>query len=134
MEILGLSVVGIVVSTFAGMSLGALWYSPLLFGKQWMKCIGKSPETLGKQTIPILGSIVANLATAVGLTIIFKLVGISGLASGITVGLALGVLIVFPALLSDNLFCGWGVRLLLIQSGYRLSSILMMSIILVYLG
>jgi len=36
MEFFGLNVIGIIIATIIGMVIGALWYSPLLFGKQWM--------------------------------------------------------------------------------------------------
>ena len=39
------------------MGLGALWYSPVLFGKQWMQRVGKPPETLGSSTLPMAGSV-----------------------------------------------------------------------------
>ena len=129
--LLGFQLTAILTATFIGMVLGALWYSPLLFGNQWMAAIGKTPETVGKQTLPIMASIIANLLTALGIAIIFSLVGVEGLMMGIGIGFTLGVLLVFPALLSDNMFCGWGIQLLLIQSGYRLLSILLMSITLV---
>lgn len=134
MENYDLNLIGIIASTFVGMILGALWYSPLLFGGQWMLAIGKTPQTIGSTTGPIVGSIFANLLTAIGVSIIFALVGVDTLSTGVGVGLTLGFLVVFPALLSDNLFCGWGCRLLLIQSGYRLLSILLISLTLVYLG
>lgn len=134
MEFFGLSLVGIIACTFINMMLGGLWYSPLLFGKQWMNCIGKTPETIGSPTGPMIGSVVASLLTAVGVSLIFALVEVDSLALGIEVGLVLGFLLIFPALLSDNLFCGWGRQLLLIQSAYRLLSVLLMSIALVYLG
>ena len=115
------------------MALGALWYSPLLFGEKWMQSIGKTPDTLGSSTLPMIGSVAASLMTAIGVAIIMSLTGVSSLSAGFGVGLTLGVLIVFPALLSDNLFCGWGNQLLLIQSGYRVLSILLMSLVLVLL-
>ncbi|MBN4075090.1 DUF1761 domain-containing protein [Gammaproteobacteria bacterium AH-315-E17] len=134
MELVDLNFVGILAATVIGMVLGSLWYSPLLFGKQWMTAIGKTPETLGSPTGPIIGSIVASLMTAIGVSIIFSLITVDSLTLGITVGLTLGVLIIFPAMLSDSLFCGWGNRLLIIQSGYRAVSILLMSVALVYLN
>ncbi|MDG2090191.1 MAG: DUF1761 domain-containing protein [Gammaproteobacteria bacterium] len=133
MEIFGLNILGVIVATFIGMILGALWYSPVLFGKQWMNCIGKTPESLGSATGPMIGSIIASLMTAIGISLIFSLIAVESLSQGITVGLTLGVLIIFPAMLSDSLFCGWGNRLLIIQSGYRVISVLLMSIALVYI-
>jgi hypothetical protein len=134
MTILSLNLIGIVVATIIGMTLGALWYSPLLFGKQWMESIGKTPETLGRTKGPMIGSIIASLMTAIGISIIysFSLIEVGSLSQGILFGLTFGVLIIFPAMLSDNLFCGWGNRLLIIQSGYRAISVLLMSIALVF--
>jgi len=42
----------ILVSGIAAMLIGALWYSPLLFGKVWMKAIGKTEEDLKKDFNP----------------------------------------------------------------------------------
>lgn len=134
MELFGLNIAGIITATFAGMVLGGLWYSPVLFGKQWMAAIDKTPETIGTPTGPMLGSIVASFLTAIGIAILFPLIGVEQLEDAIKAGLILGVLVVFPALLSDNLFCGWGTRLLIIQSGYRILAILLMSVAMVCVG
>lgn len=127
-----LNILGIFAATFIGMALGALWYSPVLFGNAWMKCINKTPENLGKPTIPMLGSIVASILTAVGLSLLFSFINVTGVSMAISIGAILGLLIIFPALLSDNLFCGWGNTLLLIQSGYRITSIMLMSLAMYY--
>ena len=39
-----LNYLAILVSAVVGMILGALWYSPLLFGKAWMKLTGMTEE------------------------------------------------------------------------------------------
>lgn len=97
-----------------------------------MKSIGKTPETLGSATKPMVGSVIASLLTAIGVSLICLFAGVASLSMGLSVGLTLGLLIIFPALLSDNLFCGWGTKLLLIQLGYRALSVLLMSVVLVY--
>lgn len=71
MEILGLNLLGIIGATVIGMVLGALWYSPPPFGTQWMQCIGKTPETIGDTTKPLMGSIFASLLSAIGVSVIF---------------------------------------------------------------
>lgn len=120
---------GVLIATVAGMVLGAVWYSPLLFGNRWMKCLGKTPETIGSATLPMIGSVLACSLSATGVAILFSLVGANSLSDALSLGVVLGLFIIFPALLSDNLFCGWGNTLLLIQSGYRIASVLFMSII-----
>lgn len=127
-----LNIIAILVATIIGMFLGAIWYSPLLFGDAWMKCIGKTPETLGKPTIPMIGSVVASFLTALGISILFSFISVTDLSTAASIGAVLGLLIIFPALLSDNLFCGWGKRLLLIQSGYRTTSVFLMSLAIYY--
>lgn len=123
------SLVEIVVATFSGMVLGALWYSPILFGAAWMNAIGKTAETLGSQTLPMIGSVMACSLTAVGIAILFSVIQVSSLLGALGIGLLLAVGIVFPALLSDNLFCGWGGKLLMIQAGYRMINVLLMSLV-----
>lgn len=119
----------ILLSTAAGMALGALWYSPLAFGKAWMTAIGKTPEQLGSPKASMIGSVLACFVTALALSVIVSLTGLSGIMAGASLGAAIGIGIVFPAFLSDNLFCGWGRKLLWIQSGYRVVYIIVMAAI-----
>jgi len=134
MDFSDVSIISILVATLVGMVLGALWYSPMLFGNHWMKSIGKTQDDLGSQTVPMIGSIVASLMTAIGISLIFSMTGVDSLVEGVGLGLILGLLIVFPAFLSDNLFCGWGTQLLWIQVGYRVLSIVLMSIVMTALS
>lgn len=130
MELNGL---GIAVATVLGMVLGAMWYSPLLFGNVWMKCIGKTADTLGKPTGPMLGSIVASLLSAIGVSLLFSALKVDSFQMASLIGGILGLLIVFPAMLSDSLFCGWGWQLLWIQVGYRALSVFLMSLVMYFL-
>lgn len=123
---------GVAVATIIGMFLGALWYSPLAFGNLWMECIGKTTETIGKQTAPLIGSIIASLLTAIGVSLLFSFINVTDIYTAANVGIILGLLIIFPALLSDNLFCGWGNKLLMIQSGYRVINVLLASLAMYY--
>ncbi len=127
-----LNILELLAATIIGMILGMLWYSPMLFGNAWMESIGKTPETLGDSKIPIIGSIFASFLTALGVSLLFSLINVSDLNTASCVGMILAVLIIFPAMLSDSLFCGWGNKLLLIQSGYRATSVFLMSLAMYY--
>jgi hypothetical protein len=37
---------GVIAATAFGMVVGAIWYSELLFGKQWMRLAGKKADDL----------------------------------------------------------------------------------------
>jgi len=80
----------------------------------------------------MIGSIFASLMTALGVSLLFSLINVSSLLTAAGIGAILGLLIIFPAMLSDNLFCGWGNKLLFIQSGYRAMSVALMSVALYY--
>lgn len=129
-----MSILGVVVATVIGMVLGALWYSPAVFGNQWMRSLGKTKEELGSPTVPMAGSVVASLMSAVGVALLHAWVGVDGVGMALSLGLILGLLIIFPALLSDNLFCGWGWDMLFIQSGYRVVSVVLMSLAIYWIG
>ena len=124
-----LNFIAILAAAASGMIFGTVWYSMPVFGEKWMQALGKTPKTLGDPTLPMTASVVNCLLTALGVALLHSLIGISSLSDALLLGLLLGGLIVFPAMLSDNLFCGWGRSLLLIQAGYRLLSLLIMSVI-----
>ncbi len=129
-----LNFVAIIASTLIGMGLGAVWYSPVLFGNAWMKALGKTEESLGDPKGAMIGAVCASLMTAIGIALLFSLTGISDITSALKLALLLGVLIVFPALWSDNLFCGWGNQLLFIQAGYRVVTVVLMCVVMYFLS
>jgi hypothetical protein len=125
-----LGLIDTLAAAASGMILGAAWYSMSVFGQKWLQALGKTPQTLGDPTIPMLGAVITCLLTALGMALLHSLVGITSFGDAALLGLLVGVLIIFPAMLSDNLFCGWGTRLLLIQAGYRVITVLVMSVVL----
>src|SRR5687767_1520697 len=38
----------VILAAIAGLGIGAAWYSPALFGRQWMALMGLSPEALSE--------------------------------------------------------------------------------------
>lgn len=124
----------IIVATLSGMALGALWYSPLLFGKSWLTALGKSQAELPSQTLPMIGSVAACLISAVALYLLLAATGADTVGKALGISLVVGFGLVFTAMWSDNLFCGWGRQLLLIQAGYRVTYLALMAIILAVLG
>lgn len=124
---INISLAGVALATIAGMALGAFWYSNIAFGRAWLRCIGKTEEQLGSPMGPLIGSIFACLLSAFTLAIVVSLTSTSGFVDGTLLGVLLGLGLVFPAMLSDSLFCGWGLRLLCIQASYRILYIIIMS-------
>ena len=59
-----MNIFAVLVGAVASMALGALWYSPLLFGNAWMAAIGKTHDQLGPAGPAMFGSMLSCLLTA----------------------------------------------------------------------
>ncbi len=115
----------VLVSTVAAFVLGGLWYGPV-FGNAWMAALGKTEADIEPTPTPFIVSFFAALLTSIVLALLIKGLGIVTIAGGLLLGAVTGVGFIAAAMAPDTAFCGWGLRLFLIQSGYRvLYSIIM---------
>ena len=121
-----LSPVAILISTVASAALGALWYSPVLFGQAWMDALGIGEDDLGGAGPLIGGSVVTCLVAAITVNALIVMTGITSVAGGLALGAALGFGIVAMTMASDALFSGWSMRLYVIQMSYRALYLVMM--------
>jgi hypothetical protein len=129
----GLNWLAILVATIAGFMLGGLWYGPL-FGKAWLRAIGKREEDLGSAAIPLTLSFFTAFVTALLMALLINAIGgIKTVVDGALLGLYVGVGFIAAAMASDYAFCRWPKRLFLIQAGYRvIYSIIMGAILAVW--
>ncbi|MFW2405815.1 MAG: DUF1761 domain-containing protein [Gammaproteobacteria bacterium] len=109
----------ILAATIAAMAIGALWYSPILFGNAWLAALGKTEAELQSPGAAMAGSAFAAAVSALSLAVIAAGVGATSVVSGAAIGALCGFGLVATAMLSDSLFCGWGWKLYFIQAGYR---------------
>ncbi len=67
MEILGadVNIIAVIISSVLAFILGALWYTPVLFGNMWMKLVGIKPEDQNKE-----GSKAFAIAMVIGFLIV----------------------------------------------------------------
>lgn len=83
-----LNVLAILTATVISILIGFLWYGPL-FSKPWMAALGLKTEDVQSSGISmsraVSGSIVASLATAVALAILFELAGPTHWQSGLLI-------------------------------------------------
>ena len=84
---------GVIVGGVVYFALGALWYSPVLFGRQWQRSIGwdaeRQPPEMKASTYVI--PLVAYLVMAVAVALVVEASGTTDLAGGIVLGLVLGI-------------------------------------------
>jgi hypothetical protein len=108
----------VIVAGLAYFFLGALWYSPLLFAKPFIKYRGEITD--GGQPIDYLLTLVCDLAAALVLAIFVRLAGAETLGHGIAVGLAAAAGFAISNTFVFSIFNGVRKELWLIESGYVL--------------
>lgn len=132
LEISGLNRLAILVATLAGFALGAVWYGPL-FGDAWLSAIGKTADQIQPSPAPFVISFITALITAIVLAMLINALNISTLGGGVAIGLLVGIGFIATAMASDAAFGDTGLKLWLIQSGYRvLYSVVMGAILAVW--
>ena len=125
-----INIFAIIICTIFYWVLGALWFSPFLFGKIWSKALGKNPDDLGPNLKQVLGSFIVNLVATVMIAILLELIGSYNVLTGLLVGLLIGVGFVFTVDFYDVIFEQKSIIAYLIDSGYHAISFIIIGIIL----
>ncbi len=114
----------LIAATFA-MILGGVWYSPVLFGKAWMKLIGKSEtEIKNSASIKSYGlTFLMAIITAWVLNYIISIAQADNFLSGVGVGFWVWIGFVLSSIVTNGLFEGRSFKLVLINGGYFLVSL-----------
>lgn len=118
---MNINYVAVVAAAVINMIVGAAWYSPALFGKQWSALLGKKMEDMRKNAGPGYG--VAAVTALVQAFILAKFVGYAGAATvmaGAGVGLMAWLGFTGATSASNTVFAGRPWKLWAIDSGYFL--------------
>ena len=122
----------IAVGAVAYMILGALWYSPVIFGNIWMKGIGKTKEQITADFSPlsyVFALILAYIASY-GIARVMLWTGVTELADAIKTGLLLGVCFVFATMAMNDRFEKRKCSLTIGNALYHLIAFIVVAIIL----
>ncbi len=115
----GMNWLAIVVSAFVYFIIGAIWYSNVLFAKEWVK---QSGVTMGggksMPVMPMIGQFIGSLIYTIGIAATIKLMNGSGALTGLATGLFVTVLFALPINLSTWFFKSKPV-LFFIEWGYQ---------------
>ena len=128
----------VVVSTILAMGLGFVWYSPIMFGKRWMKEMNYTPEVMEElkqkngsggmartYSISTLQTLVASIIVAALLNSLI-ITSLGGLA---LFGFLLWLAFSMPVALNNTLFGKDSLPLTAINSGYQLGAILILVLV-----
>lgn len=96
----------VIVAAIVYMALGAVWYSPMLFGNAWMKGIGKTKEQLAAGLSPLsyVWALVLSFLAAYGIARICVWAQRGTVWEGIVIGLLAGTCFVLASMGVNDIF------------------------------
>ena len=125
----------IVVAALAAFALGALWYSPLLFAKQWVKAHGYSEaqlQAMQKKAPKAYGvSLACFVVLAFALAVLLNISHITAVLAGVKLGLLCWAGFAATLGLTAHVYSDKPIAAYLIDAGYQLVYFLLMALILV---
>ncbi len=108
----------VVVATLAAFAIGALWYSPVLFGNLWQKELGISREEIEGANMPLIFGTTFVLNFIAALVLEMFLGKEASITAGFAAGLLVGIAWVATAIGTNYLFARKSFKLFLIDAGY----------------
>jgi hypothetical protein len=119
MDLSKLNYLAVLAAAASAFVVGGVWYSPILFGRIWLKQIGRTDEELKRRNMGLVfgGSFLLSLIIAFNLAAF--LAGPPDLAWGMTAGALAGIGWVATAMGITYLFEAVSIKLFLVNAGYH---------------
>lgn len=129
------SILPVFGSAVAVFLLGAIWYSPALFGKAWVRAHGYTDENLAVMRASAGRAYAVSFACyvvmAAAMSFLIGRMGITMIRGGVKLGALVGVGFAATIGLTANMFSGKPLSTWLIDAGYQVVYLILMGIILV---
>jgi len=123
----------VLLASVSYLIIGSLWYSPLLFGKLWIKLNGFCDEDLKSEKPMWLILLLSFLSAAVASFVISAVLGNRASADfGAIIGAIIAICWISMSKLTDVLFENRPVKLFLLHAGFDLVSFMVMGAIVGY--
>ena len=121
----------VVVSAVVYWVIGALWFSPAVFGKIWMKGIGKTQDQLkeGFSYMAFVWSFIWSFIAAYGIARFLVWTGGNSIGDGFVIGLLAGISFVIAPFVINNLFERRSKSLLVINALYHVVGLIVSGLI-----
>lgn len=128
------NLLAIIIAAVAAMAVGFLWYGPMLFGKQWMKLMGyteesmeKAKKSMGKMySISFALSLVTAYVLSHVMTLSENFFHYGRLETGVMTAFWMWLGFIMPVQLTAEIFGSKKWNLFGINTGYQLVSVLAM--------
>ncbi|MGH7548591.1 MAG: DUF1761 domain-containing protein [Gemmatimonadales bacterium] len=128
------NILAVIVAAVATFMLGAVWYSPVLFARQWMQAHGYTPEKIEEMKKKGMAraygvSVLCYLAMAYVLALLASYTQATSLAQGLWLGFLAWLGFAAPLGLTANMFSDKPIAVWVIDAGYQLAHLLLMGTI-----
>ena len=131
MEFTSINYWAVIVSAVAYMFLGALWYSPVLFGSAWMRGIGKTKDQVAADFSPVnyFIALLTSFLAAYGVARLMIWTGGDSINDGLIIGLLVGICFVLAAMAVNDTFEKRPAGLTIINVLYHIVGLIIIGII-----
>ncbi|MCW5980367.1 MAG: DUF1761 domain-containing protein [Bryobacteraceae bacterium] len=126
MDLSKLNLAAIFVSAALSFVVGGIWYSPMLFGRLWLRETGLKDEELKKRNMAAVFGTSFVLSLVIALNLAAFLAGPPDLAWGLAAGALAGIGWVATAMGITYLFEKRSMKLFLINAGYHAATFMLM--------
>jgi len=129
------NILALLVAGVLTLVLGGVWYSPILFAKQWMAAQGYTPEKVEAMrqkgvTRAYLVSLLCYLVMAYVVALLVSYTNATTLAQGLWLGFLSWLGFTAPIGLTANMFSEKPIAAWVIDAGYQLAHLLFMGVLL----
>ena len=127
----GVNYLAILVAGVAYMILGAIWYSPALFGNAWMKGIGKTKEQVSADytAFKMVWALIGSLIAAYGIARILSYMVAGTMWDAVLIALMAAICFVLTTTFINQSMEGRPTRLFFINGLYNLIGFFIMGLI-----
>ena len=127
----GVNYLAILVAGVAYMILGAIWYSPALFGNAWMKGIGKTKEQVSADytAFKMVWALIGSLIAAYGLARILSYKAAGTMWDAVLIDLMAAICFVLTTTFINQSMEGRPTRLFFINGLYNFIGFFIMGLI-----
>lgn len=133
------NITNVIITAVVAFIVGWLWHSPMLFGKQWMKLMGKNPKDMDKKmdmskmTQPMAIQFVASIIMAYVLSHILTAYQTAGISEALQGAFWVWLGFIGATSINQVLWEGRSWNLWLFNNAYHLVSLIVMGVVLVSL-
>ncbi len=121
----------VLVAAIAYMILGALWYSPVLFGNPWMTGLAKTPEQIKQEFSPLsyLWAFIFSFIAAYGIARMSYWAAADSMTMTVKIALLAGTTFVFATMGVNDVFESKSRAVSVINILYHVAGFLIMGVI-----